>query len=88
MGIPAGYTFKQVVNRLRPCALEEEAAAEVVVPGDEERGDGLHGLVADAQKRDTHKHVQVVEAQTDHRQDGEDRELALAAHALAVVDHV
>lgn len=76
------------MNRLRPCALEEEAAAEVVVPGDEERGDGLHGLVADAQKRDAHKHVQVVEAQADHRQDGEDRELALAAHAFAVIEHV
>ena len=86
--IPTGYTFKQMSNKLRLRAFEEEAAAEVVVPGDQERGDGLHGLVADAQKRDAHKHVQVVEAQTDHRQDGEDRELALAAHALAVIEHV
>ena len=45
-------------------------------------------MVADAQKRDAHKHIQVVEAQADHRQDGEDRELALAAHAFAVVEHV
>ena len=88
MGIPTGYTFKQMSHKLRLSALEEEAAAKVVVPGDQERGDGLHGLVADAQKRDTHKHVQVVETQTNHRQDGEDRELALAAHALAMVEHV
>ena len=75
-------------NKLRLRALEEKATAKVVVPGDQVRGDGLHGLVADAQKRDAHKHVQVVEAQTDHRQDGEDRELALATHTLAMVEHV
>lgn len=46
-----------MLGRLRLRALEEEAAAKVVVPGDQERGNGLHGLVADAQKRDAHKHV-------------------------------
>ena len=29
-------------NRLRASAFEEEATAKVVVPGDQERGDGLH----------------------------------------------
>lgn len=63
------------------------ATAEVVVPGDEERGDELHQLVADVEHGDAYEHVKVVQPQAHGGEHGEDGELAPAAHAVAVIEH-
>ena len=67
---------------------EEALAAEEVVPGDAEGGDDLHGLIGDVEHGDAHEHAHIGQAETDRREDREDRELALAAHIVTVVEHV
>ena len=68
--------------------VQELTAAEVVVPGDEKRGDELHGHGADVQQADADEHVQVVQAQADGGEHREDDEFAAAAHVLFVHEDV
>ena len=80
----------KMVGKLPLCLarIQELATAEIVVPGDHEGGDELHELVADAQKCDTDEHEEVIQAQADGRENGEDRELTLAGEVTTMGEDV
>ena len=72
----------------RIARVEEDLARHEVPHHDDERGAYLHDEVVDAQKLHARPHAAVVEAQADNRQHDEDGELAPAAHALLMGEHV